>query len=383
MRLDRISRLALVASLGLSGCSTYRPTSGLDSYQPLRDAEPPRHATEFNPHGGSQQWNDHRATPGESQNPHPHPPLAPPALGVSRIKSVGLLRDTTAPCADSGTSACSTEGCVTTYDDKPSCLGRVFNKPGKSLKRLFGGDQSQIACGGESCTTSDPCTTEGACAATSGITSTSRTDSLRTGMAADNAVSAPKPGVADQWREDRARLQNHKPSLAEAMHDPFLDLEQNPFSQGVSAFDTFRQSETFDKQPESRNPFDVAEEVYSGHSFTDLHNNSASGRRKIPAANRPSTEASDFELPAAAIPSDTAPGQDVPAAASENGEVDTLPLWPRLRPTPKVTETGLEVRPAVPQSGVPQPTSPQSAAATAAAVRPEAPLPQIIARERL
>lgn len=202
-------------------------------------------------------------------------------------------------------------------------------------------------------------------------------------MAADNAVSAPKPAAADQWREDRAKLQNHKPSLAEAMHDPFLDLDQNPFSQDVSAFDPFQQSETTDRQPADRNPFDVEEEVYSGHSFTDLHTSSPSGRRKLPAANRPSAEVPAFEFPESNVPSDAVPGLNAPAADSENAENDALPLWPRLRPTPKVTETGLEVRPAVPQSGVPQPTASKSAAASAAEVRPEAPLPQIIARERL
>lgn len=89
MRLKRISLFALLSVAIMSGCSASR-----NAKTPLRDSrdrvtEPPRHDHEYSPAPDqSKQFQDH---PAENAPSEPIP--APPALGISRVKSVSWLKD--------------------------------------------------------------------------------------------------------------------------------------------------------------------------------------------------------------------------------------------------------------------------------------------------
>ena len=89
MRLKRISLLAMLLLALASGCSASR-----NAITPLRDREdhgalPPRHDHEYSPGtDGSEDFQN----PPESNGPLEPVPV-PPAFGVSRVKSVGWIKD--------------------------------------------------------------------------------------------------------------------------------------------------------------------------------------------------------------------------------------------------------------------------------------------------
>ena len=89
MRLKRISLFAMLSLALASGCSASR-----NAITPLRDRDdhgalPPRHDHEYSP--GTEGSEDFQKPP-ESDGPL-EPLPAPPAFGVSRVKSVGWIKD--------------------------------------------------------------------------------------------------------------------------------------------------------------------------------------------------------------------------------------------------------------------------------------------------
>lgn len=86
MRLKRISLLALMSLVVASGCSANRNAATSLRGEREHVTEPPRRNHEYNP----------ALTPGDDgfiEPPSEEPALTPPALGVSRVKSVSWLRD--------------------------------------------------------------------------------------------------------------------------------------------------------------------------------------------------------------------------------------------------------------------------------------------------
>lgn len=89
MRLKRISVFAMLSLALASGCSASR-----NAVTPLRDRDdhgslPPRHDHEYSP--GTERSDDFQNPP-ESNTPL-EPVPAPPAFGISRVKSVGWIKD--------------------------------------------------------------------------------------------------------------------------------------------------------------------------------------------------------------------------------------------------------------------------------------------------
>lgn len=89
MRLKRISLFAILSLALASGCSASR-----NAITPLRDRDehgplPPRHDHEYSP--GTESSDDFQNPPQTDGPLEPVP--APPALGVSRVKSVGWIKD--------------------------------------------------------------------------------------------------------------------------------------------------------------------------------------------------------------------------------------------------------------------------------------------------
>ena len=86
MRLKRISLLALMSLVVAGGCSANRNTATSLRGEPERVNEPPRHDHEYFP----------SLTPDDDdfvEPPVKEPVPAPPALGISRVKSVSWLKD--------------------------------------------------------------------------------------------------------------------------------------------------------------------------------------------------------------------------------------------------------------------------------------------------
>lgn len=90
MRLKRILLFALMSVLVASGCTAnrHRATSLTNDIEPV--VEPPRHDHEYSPSLTPE--HDEFRDPPESRGPK-EPVPAPPALGVSRVKSVSWLKD--------------------------------------------------------------------------------------------------------------------------------------------------------------------------------------------------------------------------------------------------------------------------------------------------
>ncbi|RLS78623.1 MAG: hypothetical protein DWI00_03510 [Planctomycetota bacterium] len=132
MRLKRISLFAMLSLVLASGCSASR-----NAITPLRDRDdhdalPPRHDHEYSP--GTEDSEDFQNPP-ESNGPL-EPVPAPPAFGVSRVKSVGWIKD----------------------------LGAKFHRkpvapPSECADELSCADQKLVG----KCSALDPCVTESEC----------------------------------------------------------------------------------------------------------------------------------------------------------------------------------------------------------------------------
>lgn len=90
MRPGRISLIAIMAILAASGCSASRSTILPDDGGDAQPEVPPRHDTDYSP----DPWESDEASPGTVPPvPSGEPLPAPPATGVSRVKSVSWLKD--------------------------------------------------------------------------------------------------------------------------------------------------------------------------------------------------------------------------------------------------------------------------------------------------
>ncbi len=85
MRIERISLVCFLSLSALSGCSANRAARSSDDSV----VAPPSHQHEYSPG----MYEDDRSAPPSDSPGEPVP--APPAIGVSRVKSVGWLRDLT------------------------------------------------------------------------------------------------------------------------------------------------------------------------------------------------------------------------------------------------------------------------------------------------
>jgi len=132
MRLKRITLFALLSVMLASGCTASRhaASSLQNDVEPV--TRPPRHDHEYSP-SLTPESNDFRNPPGIDSPKEPVP--APPALGVSRVKSVSWLKD----------------------------LGTKFNgSPGRSDSAC-----SELSCSDEDllgkCSAIDPCVPDSGC----------------------------------------------------------------------------------------------------------------------------------------------------------------------------------------------------------------------------
>ncbi len=397
MRLGRISWLALLASAGLSlsGCSASRSASRADSYEPLRAAEPPYHSSEYDPPGlpeQSPEFRRERSAPLSPQSPIPEPPPVPPAVGVSRVKSVSFLQEVGSPlrgyfsdpeesvrpanksvyspigytqqyptgssCSESSdrcADACA-EGC----DDSKkfgSCLRKLFNrpsnKPASNFKSIFRRKRTSSDCAAEPCVKSDPCATD------------PYIDQRQ------HSVNAPEGCSVSTWPD--VRLQNnggtaHAQPTPPAAWPPDLDS---------------RSTETSDPTDSSEDLF-IDLEKNSGRS---PENNTPKSAVVPPAPSQP--ESSQLAEPVPPQPNlETIPA--VPAVPDEDNQADNVPLWPRLRPQPNIKSAGHRVSAdrveAAAEPVIPQPyrpfrpatASPNGSSSTGV----DTILPQIIPRSR-
>ena len=132
MRLKRISLFAMLSLALASGCSASR-----NAITPLRDRDdhgalPPRHDHEYSP--GTEDSDDFQNPPENNGPLEPVP--APPAFGVSRVKSVGWIKDLGAK-----------------LHRKPAA------PPSECSEELSCSDQELVG----KCSALDPCVTESEC----------------------------------------------------------------------------------------------------------------------------------------------------------------------------------------------------------------------------
>lgn len=394
MRLNGFSRLALAASLGLSGCAAYRTPTPSESYVPNRHVEPPRHSSEFNPYSGPEGFSDQPVAPQSPQTPLPEPPPIPPAKGISRVKSVSLLKDLGArltgqhrPVGQSRAASCTdpkcTDGCTPACEEKKSCLARLFQRPSKADHCLSSKQKSCTTCGDAACGTNRPstgfenCTPaaqaflrgnspfgnsgcendgcgDGGCGNAGCGSAGGGSDSCSSGGPVHGHSFADSKNSNHTRQSPKSLLPNRQPNLAESLRDPFTDSQ------------THGPARTRDS--------------YSGESAVNPFANP-------PGAAAPFDIPSPFDMPStnAAEDFDTA----VPLRADESVSRESLPLWPRLKSQPRLSETShqtpLSVFPSLPpgmaaMSAAGQTDGDQWSSRPARVPQADVPLPRITAR---
>ena len=225
MRLAKYSLLAVSALMTFSGCAAYRSAGKATVNEPSDTFIPPRHTQEFDPPGES----EYRLNPPHDYRPNGsaapiQPPPVPPAIGISRVKSVGLIRDlgtrvsssfrgkdescvpSPAPCVSEENCG---EGCVDSSQKRRfgSCFTKVFSKT--SLFRL----KAKPVCGENTFDGFDCGESHKSC-----LPGLIRPDCMER-----KTVCAPQPGCADACSNSPWDYRSERPCLADSLSDPFLD----------------------------------------------------------------------------------------------------------------------------------------------------------------
>lgn len=251
MRLAKVSLLILTVMTAVNGCSQSRDSVRRGRFNSM-ELQAPTPNQSYNPGIYESNPGAQPVAPHVPPAPSFEPPRVPPAVGVSRVKSVGFPRLLNSPaptpkpnCGETIVSCCPEVAC--TPRCQPECVrneGCVISKPQSSrLAKFFApltqkfsrkpagpcgtgcgsatcscrGEKCQpaVGCGDQPCqkTTCQSCVPGRVC----------QTQMPQCGCGDQPGLIA--PGCGDRPWRDYATKSNHQPGLAESLQDPFLDNE--------------------------------------------------------------------------------------------------------------------------------------------------------------
>lgn len=330
----RIFRVSLVSALLLTfaiGCSANRNKATALPGSLDHGTEPPRHEHEYTPHPDrADDFLNPPPVPSQQQFREPVP--APPALGVSRVKSVSWLKDVgarlnrkPAPCGQdcsdeqivgkyTAIDACTPDSDHCTADCpeefcESACEGKTTSKPGPVDR--FRKSVSKLLCrrkpGSPDQNGKTPCTLSENCG-----TPLIHEYSATTSCAPD--FPSPKPGCGSASDVDGECLKRQNRTLHNGRNSECLA-------------DPLDGTNTESDDPGLITPSNQIEDLTPEPANETLQNSEG----PVPA-----------EIPTLPIPESPVPAEPtVPESVNPSSKLVEPPLWPRLRGRGAVTSTSV------------------------------------------